>query len=71
MEKGTVKWFNPDRNYGFIERESGSDVFVHGSEVEGTHILREGDRVTFEVEEGDRGPKATKVMMDNTSDSVD
>jgi CspA family cold shock protein len=64
MEKGTVKWFNPDRNYGFIERETGTDVFVHGSEVDGSKILREGDKVTFEIEEGDRGLKATKVKIE-------
>jgi CspA family cold shock protein len=64
MENGTVKWFNPDRNYGFIERETGSDVFVHGSEVEGARLLQEGDRVTFKVEEGDRGLKATQVAVE-------
>jgi CspA family cold shock protein len=64
MENGTVKWFNPDRNYGFIERETGADVFVHGSEVEGARLLREGDRVTFKVEEGDRGLKATQVAVE-------
>ena len=64
MEKGTVKWFNPDRNYGFIEREGGTDLFVHGSEVDGNKILREGDNVSFEVEEGDRGPKAVKVTVE-------
>ncbi len=64
MVKGTVKWFNPDRNYGFIEREGGSDVFVHGSEVEGARLLKEGDHVTFNIEEGDRGQKATNVVVD-------
>ncbi|MFX1491706.1 MAG: cold-shock protein [Promethearchaeota archaeon] len=64
MEKGTVKWFNPDRNYGFIERENGSDVFVHGSEVQGDRLLKEGDKVTFNIEEGDRGLKATKVSVE-------
>ena len=64
MEKGTVKWFNPDRNYGFIERENGSDVFVHGSEVQGDRLLKEGDKVTFKVEEGDRGLKATNVSVE-------
>ncbi len=64
MEKGTVKWFNPDRNYGFIERETGSDVYVHGSEVEGNKTLKEGDKVTFEIEQGDRGPRAVKVKLE-------
>jgi CspA family cold shock protein len=64
MEKGKIKWFNPDRNYGFIERETGTDVFVHGSEVDGNKILQEGDSVTFEVEEGDRGLKAIKVKVE-------
>ena len=64
MEKGTIKWFNPDRNYGFIEREIGTDVFVHGNEVEGAQLLKEGDRVSFKVEDGDRGLKATKVTIE-------
>jgi CspA family cold shock protein len=64
MEKGTIKWFNIDRNYGFIERETGTDVFVHGSEVEGAQLPKEGDRVSFKVEEGDRGLKATNVTIE-------
>ncbi|MFX1563345.1 MAG: cold-shock protein [Promethearchaeota archaeon] len=64
MEKGTVKWFNPDRNYGFIERETGPDVFVHGSAVEEARLLKEGDHVTFKIEEGDRGQKATNVTVE-------
>lgn len=64
MEKGTVKFFNADRNFGFIERESGADVFVHGSEVEDARLLREGDQVSFKVEQGDRGPKATNVTIE-------
>jgi CspA family cold shock protein len=64
MEKGTIKWFNPDRNYGFIERETGTDVFVHGSEVDGAQFPKEGDRVSFKVEEGDRGLKATNVTIE-------
>ena len=63
MEKGTVKFFNADRNFGFIERDTGPDVFVHGSEVEDARLLREGDKVSFDVEQGDRGPKATKVTI--------
>ncbi|MDO8125323.1 MAG: cold-shock protein [Candidatus Hermodarchaeota archaeon] len=64
MVKGTVKWFNPDRNYGFIERETGTDVFVHGSEVEGAELLKEGDKVSFKIEDGDRGQKATNVVVE-------
>lgn len=64
MEKGTIKWFNPDRNFGFIERETGTDVFVHGSEVEGAQLPNEGDRVSFKVEDGDRGLKATNVTIE-------
>jgi len=64
MVKGTVKWFNPDRNYGFIERETGTDVFVHGSEVEGANLLKEGDNVSFKIEDGDRGQKATNVVVE-------
>ena len=64
MEKGTIKWFNPDRNYGFIERETGTDVFIHGSEVEGAKLPKEGDHVSFKVEDGDRGLKATNVTIE-------
>ncbi len=64
MVKGTVKWFNPDRNYGFIERETGTDIFVHGSEVDGAYLLKEGDKVSFKIENGDRGQKATNVMVE-------
>jgi CspA family cold shock protein len=64
MEKGTIKWFNPDRNFGFIERETGTDVFIHGSEVEGAQLPKEGDRVSFKVEDGDRGLKATSVTIE-------
>ncbi len=63
MEPGVVKWFNPEKGFGFIERESGDDVFVHFSDIvsDGYRTLEEGDAVTFEVAEGDRGPKATNV----------
>ncbi len=59
--KGTVKWFNSSKGFGFIEREGGKDVYVHQSALaEGTE-LNEGDKVEFEIEESDRGPKAKNV----------
>ena len=63
MEQDTVKWFNADKGFGFIERESGDDVFVHFSAIqsEGFKSLEEGQAVTFSVEEGNRGPQATNV----------
>lgn len=63
METGTVKWFSVRRNYGFIEREIGTDVFVHGSEVEGYRLLREGDEVSFELEDTQRGFRAKNVVV--------
>ncbi|MED4072264.1 cold-shock protein [Priestia endophytica] len=64
MEQGKVKWFNADKGFGFIERESGDDVFVHFSAIqgEGFKSLDEGQAVTFEVEQGQRGPQATNVQ---------
>ena len=63
MESGVVKWFNPEKGFGFIERESGGDVFVHFSDIkaDGYRSLNEGEAVEFDVAEGDRGPKATNV----------
>jgi CspA family cold shock protein len=62
MENGTIKWFDTDRNYGFIERENGdSDVFVHGDDVESGTSLNAGDNVTFELKEGNGRPKAQRV----------
>ncbi|WP_100330275.1 cold-shock protein [Bacillus xiapuensis] len=63
MEHGTVKWFNSEKGFGFIEREGGDDVFVHFSAIqgEGFKTLNEGEEVTFEVEEGQRGPQAANV----------
>ncbi|ASN06787.1 MULTISPECIES: cold-shock protein [Virgibacillus] len=63
MNNGTVKWFNADKGFGFIEVEGGDDVFVHFSAIqgEGFKTLEEGQAVTFEVEEGNRGPQATNV----------
>ena len=63
MEKGVVKWFNEAKGYGFIQRESGDDVFVHYKAVvgEGFKSLNEGDNVQFEVERGPKGFQATNV----------
>ena len=64
MNTGTVKWFNADKGFGFIEVEGGDDVFVHFSAIqgEGFKTLDEGQQVTFDIEEGNRGPQATNVV---------
>ena len=61
---GTVKWFNDSKGYGFISREDGDVVFVHHSSIagEGFKSLQEGDKVTFEIEQGDKGPSAVNVQ---------
>ena len=63
MSKGTVKWFNNQKGYGFISDEEGNDVFVHytGLNMEGFKTLEEGQAVEFEVVNGAKGPQATKV----------
>ncbi len=62
---GTVKWFDDQKGFGFIERESGDDVFVHFSAIqsEGYKSLEDGQKVEFEVVEGDRGPQAENVVV--------
>ncbi|MFD2616750.1 cold-shock protein [Terrilactibacillus laevilacticus] len=64
MEQGKVKWFNAEKGFGFIEREGGDDVFVHFSAIQtdGFKTLDEGQEVSFEVEQGQRGPQATNVV---------
>ena len=63
MQNGKVKWFNSEKGFGFIEVEGGEDVFVHFSAIqgEGFKTLEEGQEVTFEVEQGNRGPQAANV----------
>ncbi|MCL2459345.1 cold-shock protein [Desulfobulbus elongatus] len=63
MLKGTVKWFNESKGFGFIEQESGKDVFVHYSAIAGSGFktLNEGDKVQFEIVDGPKGPAAANV----------
>jgi len=62
--QGRVKWFNPEKGYGFIEVSEGKDVFVHYSEIkeEGFRTLEEGQLVEFDIVEGNRGPQAANVV---------
>jgi len=64
MQTGTVKWFNSEKGYGFIQSESGNDVFVHFSAIvgEGYKTLDEGQQVQFDVVQGNRGPQAENVI---------
>jgi CspA family cold shock protein len=64
VAEGTVKWFSEQKGYGFIEQDDGGDIFVHHSAINmpGFRTLREGDRVSFEVGEGTKGPAAQNVM---------
>ena len=65
MANGIVKWFNSSKGYGFIEQEDGPDVFVHHSGINATGFkaLDEGDRVTFDIEQGTKGPAAANVTV--------
>ena len=64
MNNGTVKWFNAENGFGFIEREDGDDVFVHfsGIATDGYKTLEEGQKVEFDITEGQRGEQATNVV---------
>jgi cold shock protein len=66
MAKGVVKWFNSSKGFGFIKQEDGDDVFVHHSGISGDGFksLNEGDKVTFEIEDGQKGPAAVNVKVD-------
>ena len=65
MINGTVKWFNDRKGFGFIEQEDGPDVFVHHSAINsgGFRSLSEGDRVSFDIEQGQKGPAAANVTV--------
>lgn len=64
MQQGTVKWFNEAKGFGFITDDNGSDVFVHYSSIQkdGFKTLLEGERVSFDVQQGDKGPSAANVQ---------
>ncbi len=65
MANGIVKWFNEKKGFGFIEQDDGPDVFVHfsGISASGFKSLHEGDRVTFDIEQGEKGPAAVNVTV--------
>lgn len=64
MPSGSVKWFDEKKGFGFIENDDGGDIFVHHTGIQGSGFktLSDGDRVSFDIEQGDKGPKAVNVM---------
>jgi CspA family cold shock protein len=70
MSEGTVKWFNPRKGYGFITAEDGKDIFVHYADIsgEGYRTLVEGDTVTFDIVEGEKGLRAENVVQKTASE---
>jgi CspA family cold shock protein len=71
MSEGTVKWFNPRKGYGFITAENGKDIFVHYADIsgEGYKTLVEGDLVSFDIVEGEKGLRAENVVHKSASES--
>jgi CspA family cold shock protein len=70
MSEGTVKWFNPRKGYGFISTTDGKDIFVHYANISGQggyKTLNEGDAVTFDIVEGEKGPRAENVIQKTAS----
>lgn len=67
MAQGTVKWFNSEKGFGFISQENGPDVFAHFSAIQsdGFRTLNDGEVVTFDIEEGQRGPQAVNIVKVN------
>ena len=65
MNKGTVKWFNPDKGFGFITTDNAKEIFVHYSQIQtnGFRTLQEGTKVTFDIVSGKQGPQAKNVMI--------
>jgi CspA family cold shock protein len=71
MSEGTVKWFNPRKGYGFIASENGKDIFVHYADIsgDGYKTLNEGDTVTFDIVEGEKGLRAENVIHKSASEA--